>query len=365
MKKTLKKRTMSSKKAGLPPGTPVYTGDSTVSEVKIIMMDYNKESCIIKPMKHFKDSIPFFDNKSVTWINITGLREVNLIDELGNFAGLHPLIIEDILHTQQRPKIETYEGYIFIVMKMIILSNGNMSENFDFEQFSLILGKNYVLSFLENDHPVFDEVVNRITNNMGKIRNSGSDYLAYRLIDVIVDNYFKMLEVLGDRMEDLEVELVEHPTRETLHKIHGLKRELIFVRKSIWPLREVISALERDEGYLIKRQTHVYLRDLYDHTIQIIDTVETFRDLIGGMLEVYLSSISNKMNEIMKVLTIFTAIFIPLSVIAGIYGMNFKTEVSPYNMPELNWVYGYPFALGLMAAVAATLLLIFKKKKWF
>jgi len=232
------------------------------------------------------------------------------------------------------------------------------------EQVSLILGSNYVISFQESIGDVFDSIRNRIRNSKGRIRKMGSDYLAYSLIDAIVDNYYVTLEIVGEKIESIEEKLISNPIPETLQTIYNLKRGLIFLRKSVWPLREVISGLQRSESKLINKSTNIYLRDVYDHTIQVIDSIETYRDMTSGMLDIYMSSISNKMNEVMKVLTIFAVIFIPLTFVAGIFGMNFNPESSPFNMPELNFYWGYPMALFVMAIIGFVMLIYFRRKKW-
>lgn len=352
----------SSKNRGLVPGTPVFVGEKKAEEIKITIVDYDEKNFEIKEAQAVNECFPFKNTPTNTWINITGLHEVDVINELGKHFGLHPLIVEDIVNTEQRPKTDVFDDYIFLIMKM---HKYNVeSKEINTEQLSIILGKNFVITFQENHGDIFKPIMTRIKNNKGRIRKTGTDYLAYALMDTIVDNYFNILEDIGGEIGYIEDELVTNPTPETLHKIHFLKREMIFLRKSVWPLREIISGLEREESLLIKESTNIYLRDLYDHTIQVIDSVETFRDMISGMLEIYLSSISNRINEVMKVLTIFAAIFIPLTFIAGVYGMNFNPGKSPLNMPELNWYLGYPFALVLMAGVAVVLLFFFRRKKW-
>jgi len=271
-------------------------------------------------------------------------------------ANLHHLVIEDIHNTYQRPKAEDYEDFLYIVLKMISWDeNLNQAQA---EQVSMILGKGYVLSFKEDPGDIFDPVRVRLREGKGRIRKSGADYLAYALLDQVVDNYFLVLENLGERIESLEEELTTNPSPATLKAIHHLKRELIFLRKSVWPLREAINSLERGDSSLFQAETLVYLRDLYDHTIQVMDTIETFRDMVSGMLDIYLSSISNRMNEIMKVLTIIATIFIPLTFIAGVYGMNFA------NMPELQWPWGYFAVWGVMILVAGGMIIFFKRKGW-
>jgi len=260
------------------------------------------------------------------------------------------------MNTGQRPKMEDFGDYLFIVLKM--LHYDEEEDETKTEQVSLILSSKFVISFQENEGDVFDSVRDRIRSDRGRIRKMGVDYLAYSLIDAIVDNYFMVLEKIGEKIEDIEDEMVKNPTPEVLHTIHRLKRELIFLRKSVWPLREVISRLERWESPLIDKSIDIYLRDVYDHTIQVIDALETFRDMLSGMLDIYLSSVSNRMNEVMKVLTIIATIFIPLTLVAGIYGMNFKY------MPELDWFWGYPMVYMIMLAIGVVMLIYFRKKKW-
>jgi magnesium transporter len=353
MPKIMKK---SSKKSGLPPGSLVYIGEKTTYKTRISVIDYSTGKFDEKEVKKIEECIKLKRKPSVSWINVDGLQEVEIIEKLGNCFEIHPLVLEDILNTDQRPKIEDYENYIFIILKMLYVEE--KTHEIHSEQVSLILGNNFVISFQETIGDVFDSVRERIRKGKGRIRKMESDYLAYSLIDSIVDNYFIILEKIGEKVEDLEKDVITNPTPDVLQQIYNLKREMIYLRKSVWPLREVINGLLREESKLINKKTYVYLKDLYDHTIQTIDTIETFRDMISGMLDVYMSSVSNKMNEVMKVLTIFAAIFIPLTFIAGIYSMNFQ------NMPELSWQWGYFFIIALMAFVGATLLLYFKRKKW-
>ena len=350
------------KKAGLPPGTLVHVGEKKVEAVKISYLDYDERNFQEKQVSNIEECFPFKTTPTVTWINIDGLHDVEIIEKLGNQFELHPLILEDVLHTEQRPKYEDFDNYIFVVLRM--LQYNEQIQDIESEQVSLILGTNFVISFQERVGDVFDSVRERLRNAKGKIRKMGSDYLAYALLDAIVDSYFVILEKVGERIESMEEELVVNPKEKTLQQIHTMKREMISLRKSIWPLREVISGLQRSESSLIAETTGIYLRDIYDHTIQVIDTVESFRDMVSGMLDIYLSSISNKMNTVMKVLTIIATIFIPLTFIAGIYGMNFNPEKSPWNMPELNWYWGYPVVWLVMAVIAVIMLIYFKRKKW-
>lgn len=345
-----------SKKAGLPPGTLVHIGERKIAEAKITVMDYGEKEFTEGEVKGVEECFLFRDRPTVTWINIEGVHDAKAVEKLGECYGFHPLVLEDILNTDQRPKIEDYGDYLYIVLKM--LHNGG-SEEIVPEQISIILGRNFVVSFQEGiEGDAFNQVRERIRTGKGRIRNQGADYLAYSLIDAIVDHYFVVLEQTGERLEDLEEELVTDPDSGTLHEIHALKREMIFLRKAVWPLREVVNVLERGESTLVRDATKIYLRDVYDHTIQVIDAIETSRDMLAGMLDIYLSSMSNRMNEVMKFLTIIGTIFIPLTFIAGIYGMNFEF------MPELKWRWGYFLVMAGMAGIGIGLLLYFRRKKW-
>lgn len=345
-----------SQKTGLPPGSLVHIGEKKAGETKITVLDYSDTG--FQEMETFaiEECFIFKDKPTVTWINIEGLHRIETIEKLGECYGFHPLVLEDILNTDQRPKLEDYESYLYIVLKMLL---NETSPEVVTEQISLILGPNFVISLQEGlEGDVFNPIRERIRAGKGRIRNMGADYLAYSLIDAVVDNYFVILEKMGERIEELEDELLTGPTTDTLHEIHELKREMIFLRKAVWPLREVISALQRDETFLVGDPTRVYLRDVYDHTIQVIDAIETSRDMLAGMLDIYLSSISNRMNEVMKFLTVIGTIFIPLTFIAGVYGMNFEF------MPELKWRWGYFSVWAVMAAIGMFMLLYFKRKRW-
>jgi magnesium transporter len=354
MAKLIKKR---SRKAGLPPGTLVHIGEKKTGEVKIALIDYDEAKFQESEVKTVEECFPFREKPTVTWINVEGVHRVELVEKLGNCFGLHPLVLEDILNTDQRPKIEIYGDYVYIVLKM--LYDGDLNRPIETEQVSLILGSNFVISFQEGkEGDVFNPVRERIKGGKGLVRKMGSDYLVYSLIDTIVDHYFLILERLGEKIELLEEELVAHPTDTTLHKIRKFRNEIIFVRRVVWPLREVISGLGRKESPLVKETTEVYLRDVYDHTIQVMDTVEVYREMLSGMLDIYLSSVSNRLNSVMKVLTIIATIFMPLTFIAGIYGMNFK------HMPELGWRWGYPAVWLLVLVIGISMLIYFRKKKW-
>lgn len=353
MPRLVKKR---SKKVGLPPGTLVHIGEKKRERTTITILDYDEQHLQEQEIATVDECLPFKDKPTVTWINVDGIHQVEILERLGEYFGLHPLVVEDILNTDQRPKMEDFGDYIFIVLKMLYYSDKD--NEIVTEQISLILGPNFVISFQEREGDIFDPIRERIRSEKGRIRKMGADYLAYALVDSIVDNYFVVLERLGERIEFLEDELVSNPTPETLQTIHNLKREMIFLRKSVWPLREVVSGLERGESPLIQESTGIYLRDVYDHTIQVMDAVETFRDMLSGMLDIYLSSISNRMNEVMKVLTIIATIFIPLTLIAGIYGMNFKY------MPELESPWAYPVVWLVMLVIGGLMLIYFRRKRW-
>jgi len=350
----IKKR---SKKAGLPPGSLVHIGEKKAEIPKITVMDYGEAHFQEKEIKTIEECFLFKETPTVTWINIDGLHQVEILEKLGECYGFHPLVLEDILNTDQRPKMEDYGEYLYIVLRM--LDQSNQGSEILTEQVSLILGPSFVISFQEREGDVFDPIRERIRNNKGRIRKMGADYLTYALLDSIVDNYFIVMEKLGEKIEFLEEELVKRPIPETLQTIHRLKREMIFFRKAVWPLREVIGGLERGELPLVKETTRKYLRDVYDHTIQVIDTVETFRDMVSGMLDIYLSSVSNRLNAVMKVLTIIATIFMPLTFLAGIYGMNFKY------MPELEWRWGYPAVWFAVILIGVSMLIYFKRKGWF
>jgi magnesium transporter len=354
MAQSVKKR---SKKAGLPPGTLVHIGDRVTEQSKITVINYDEEQFLEVEAKTPEECSPFKDKTNVTWINVDGIHEAETIEKMGQMFSLHPLLLEDIMNTDQRPKMESYDDYLFIVLKTLFYDEKEKSTIT--EQISIVLGANYVLSFQERESNVFYPVTERLKNSKGKIKKMGADYLVYSLIDVIIDNYFIILEKLGERVDDLEVQLVTSPKTETLKSIQSLKREMIFLRRSVWPLREVISSMERGESTLIQSSTYVYLRDIYDHTIQAIDTIETYRDMLSGMLDIYLSSVSNKLNEVMKVLTVIATIFIPLTFIVGVYGMNFE------HMPELKWRWGYPSIWLLMISIGVFMAFYFRKKKWF
>jgi magnesium transporter len=353
MARIFRKRT---KKAGLPPGTLVYTGEKVHEPATITVTDYDEKNYDEREVSRFDECLVFRDKPSVTWINVCGISQVANLEKLGECFNLHPLVLEDILNIDQRPKIEDYEDYLYIVLKTI--QYGEQTDDIMVNQISIILGRNYVISFQEGDGNLFAPIRERLAAAKGRSRKAGADYLAYSLIDLVVDHYFVVLETFAENIELLEDAVVSRPTPTTLQDVHRFKNDMIILRKSLWPLREVIARLERRESPLIEDATTVYFKDVYDHTIIAIDTVETYRDILSGMLDIYLSSVSNRLNQVMKVLTIIATIFMPLTFIVGLYGMNFKY------MPELEWRLGYFSVLGFMALVAITMLVIFRKKRW-
>lgn len=353
MRQFSKKR---SRKAGLPSESLVYTGDRKNGTVTLHILDYDEAHVQEAEATDIEACIPYKKKPTVTWIDVDGVHDVPMLEKLGDCFGLHRLVMEDILNTDQRPKIEDYGDYLYIVLKM--LSQGKGGE-ITTEQVSLILGENFVLSFQEGiAGDVFTPVRDYLRRGKGRIRKMGADYLAYSLLDAVVDNYFVILEKLGERIELLEAELLENLTQKTVRKIYQVKRDLIFLHNAIWPLREVVSVLGKHESTLIRESTVPYLRDVYDHVIHVVDNVGIYREMLSGMLDMYLSTVSNRLNEVMKVLTIIATIFMPLTFLAGLYGMNFK------NMPELEWHYGYPLLLCVMAGVAVFMVFYFKRKKW-
>ena len=342
------------KRSGLLP-VDSKTGGSSPSPVRITVLDYDASQFQEKTIKEIRECFLFRDTGTVTWINIDGLGDPHLIEDLGRGFTVHPLILEDIFNIGQRPKMEDLCDYLYLTLKM--LTYLTPENEIKIEHISMVVGKNFLISFQEDIGDVFDPVRERIRKD-GRIRQFGPDYLAYALIDGIVDNYFAVMEKLEEQVEDLEEELVVNPTQASLQKINRLKKDMIFLRKSVWPLREMINNLERSDSAIIHESTRIYLRDVYDHTIQVIDSLETFRDMVSGMIDIYLSGLSYKMNEIMKVLTLIATIFIPLTFVVGLYGMNFR------NMPEIDWEFGYYSVLIVMALMVIGMLTYFRKKKW-
>jgi magnesium transporter len=354
MVEKIKKRSL---KTGLPPGSMVHIGAKKAGASRIRILDYDEQGVREKNEALLDECLPLRDTDSVTWIDIEGLNDTGLLDRLGNCYGLHPLILEDILNTDQRPKSDDMESYIYVVLKMLDFNHASLE--IVSEQVSIIFGRNFVISIQEGrEGDLFEPLRERIRNGKGRIRKLGADYLAYSLLDTIIDHYFLILEKFAERIETLEENLVSDPKPETLRQIHNMKREMIFLRKSAWPLRELIYNLEKSDSELIQSMTKIFLRDIYDHAVHIIDSIETYREMLSSMLDIYLSSVSNRMNQVMKVLTIIATIFMPLTFMAGVYGMNFRY------MPEIDWRWGYPLVLLVMSTVAGVMLYLFKKKKW-
>lgn len=343
-----------SKKTGLSPGTLIHIGERRTEAVTVTLFNYAGPRCeehVVTDVNELR--LPA--DETVTWVNVGGVHKVDVLEAFGKHFGLHPLLLEDIANTDQRPKLDDYETYFFLVMKMLMISERG---DIVVEQVSFVLGRNYVLSFQEDGADVFHSVRDRLRGGKGRLRQNGSDYLLYALIDAVVDQYFAVLEMLGERIESLQERVIADPKPDTLKDIHALKRQLLFVRRAVWPLREAINNLSRSECAFLREPTRIFFRDVYDHVVQIVDTIETLREMVSASLDIYLSSVSYRLNTVMRVLTVITTIFMPLTFIAGIYGMNFEY------MPELKWPWGYPMALGIMGVVAAVMLIGFRRKKW-
>ena len=349
--------TQSSKKElGQIPGSVIYTGKKPKQKLFIESFDYNKDHCTVKELDSVEEGFEYKLTDSITWINLNGLNHVTEIEKLGAHYDLHPLVLEDIVNISQRPKIDEYDNYLFVVLKMLYY---DANENIVSEQVSFVLGKNYVLSFQESEGDVLNGVRQRIQQAKGRVRSQQADYLLYVLIDAIVDHYFNVIEVLSDKIEDFETAIFSGQAKDDVSQdIQNLKREILRVRRSIFPLREVISRIEKNENKLIQKKTITYYRDIYDHLIQVSENIDIYREMIWSLMDMYMTTISNKMNEVMKVLTIMASIFIPLTFIAGIYGMNFE------HMPELHYKYSYYILWGVMIILFLGMLIYFKRKKW-
>lgn len=346
----------STKRAGESPGTLFYNGEHKTEKIKLTLIEYGKDFSEKKELKKIEEAFDRKGKDTIKWVNIEGLHDISIIEKIGKEFKLHPLMLEDILNISQRPKMDDYEDYILIVLKMIYYND--KKKEIVTEQVSLVLVEQYVFSFQEFEGDVFDEVRQRILTGKGNVRKQGPDYLVYALIDAIVDSYFFILEQIGDCSEDIEQQLMEEPKKEVLQAIYNLKREMIYLNSSIWPLREVVGNLTRTDSVIIKESTRLYLRDVYDHILQVVDIMQSYRDIMTGMLDTYLSSISNKTNDVMKILTIFSSMFIPLTFLAGIYGMNFKY------FPELELPWAYPAFWIVTLAIIALMLGYFRRKKW-
>ncbi len=350
----LSRRTM--KPAGSPPGTLLHTGERKREKMKLTVIDYDDTGITETELESVEACVRFKDSTRVTWLNVEGLHDVEALERLGEYFGLHHLVLEDILDTDQRPKVEDYGDYMFVLARVSCCNQEK--DEVDTEQVSLVLFPKIVITFEEGGIDVFAAVRDRIRMGKGRIRQRGTDYLLYALLDAVVDGYLVTLAELGERIESMEEEIVTDPGPYRLNAIHTLRTQIASLRRIVWPLREVIHSLDRGAPALFDESTTIYVRDLYDHTMHVVDTIETFRDTLSGMLDVHLSSVSQRMNEVMKVLTIIATIFIPITFIAGVYGMNFQY------MPELEFPWAYPTALGVMLAVAVGMIVYFRKKQW-
>ncbi len=345
-----------SEKSGLPPGSLVHVGEVHKHEHKITVIDFNKTTLTQRTIKTIDELLPYKTTDTVTWVIIDGLKDVSIIDAIGQYFDIHALVLEDILNTHQRPKFEEFDDYLYIVIKALSLEADQF--NVQYEQVSLLLLDKFVFTFKEKPDAIFDPIFSRLNNDKSHVRNLGTDYLVYVIMDAIVDEYFSLQDTFDELIESVEDDLLTNPSALTLNTIQKIKRELIFLRRSVSPMRELLASIQRSESPLLNDKTKRYFGDIYDHVIRVTEAMESYRDLITGMLDIYLSSVSNKMNETMKVLTVFASIFIPLTFIAGVYGMNFEY------MPELKWRWGYPVLWLVFISVSVFLLKFFKKKNW-
>ena len=345
-----------SRKSGLPPGSLVHIGAERTEPIRITVVDYAQDQFEEREVRAVEELASYRGKSTVTWIDVVGIHDPGVIGQIGSQFNIHPLLMEDIMNTTQRPKIDDLGQYICVILKVITFDDKSMELRI--EQASLVFSDDFVLSFQESDSGIFRPLRERIRNSLGKTRRMGTDYLAYALMDAAVDHYFVVMEKMGEKIDVLEDEVVANPKREVLRSVQQLRDEILLVRRSVWPLREVVSLLERAESPLIDKTTSLYFRDVYEHTIQVMDTVDTYRDILSGMFDIYLSSVSNRLNEVMKVLTIIATIFMPLTFIAGVYGMNFQF------MPGLKSEYGFWIMGAFMLLVFAGMFAAFRKRKW-
>lgn len=341
-----------------PPGTLKYRGKKDSKTTTVEVINFDKDFYEKLELKNITDIFSLKESNAISWININGLNNLSEIEKLGVNYNIHPLTLEDILNTMHRPKIDEFENYLFIVFKMLYFSE---DDNLIYENVSMVVGKNYVFTFQESDGDVFNDLRDRISNSKGRVRNLGSDYLMYTILDAIVDHYITVIEAFSDKIEDLESHIFENDSNsnETPIQIQALKQEILKIRRSIFPFREVVNRLEKIESDIIDPKTHSYIRDLRDHIVHVSESIELSREMVWNLMDMHMSIISNKMNEVMKVLTIIATIFIPLTFMAGIYGMNFD------NMPELHYEYGYHLLWAAMIIIFIIMLIYFKRKKWF
>jgi magnesium transporter len=341
---------------GTPPGTLVYDREQRAGEVTLRVIDYGPGACHVRAPKRIEDTFPLRDSDTVSWIDIEGLHDTEMLARFGGHFGLHPLVLEDILNTHQRPRVEEYDDYLFVVARMLIA--GKNGEPFHSEQVSFVLGKRFVATFQDLPGDVFDPVRQRVEQGRGKSRRLGPDYLLYSLLDALVDNYFIVLQSIAERIETVEAVVALHPRAGDLDDVHRLRRELQYIRRNVWPLRDAVAELSRSDSPLITDDTHVYLRDLHDHVVQVIESVENFRDVLASLQDLYVSSIGQRTNEVIRVLTIISTIFVPLTFLAGVYGMNFR------HFPELAWTHGYAAFWAVSVIVVALLLVFLRRRGW-
>lgn len=347
---------------GTAPGT-LHQGDSARGiPLKILLTDYTDDEFTELVLGEAEECRAYLERNTTTWIHVQGDAEPDTLRQLGKLFGLHHLALEDVINTGQRPKVDDYKGQLFVVLAHPVIEAD--STDLKMEQLSLFVGQNFLISFHPGASDPFEPIRKRLRDHAGRIRERGADFLLYALVDLVIDEGFPVLELIGDEIEQLEEQLLVAPTRDSLHQLHHLKRTMLTVRRMLWPQREVLNVLVRDESEVIAEENQVYYRDCYDHTIQVMDLIETYRDMVTGLLDVYLSSVSYRLNEIMRVLTIIATIFIPLTFIVGVYGMNFGNDNSPWAMPELHWYYGYPMVWLLMIGVLVAMLAYFRRKKW-
>ena len=351
-----KKKKKSYKTRNVSPGTFSYRGKKSLSATNIDIINYNASAYTVIETQRAEEAFNFNDKDTVTWINVNGLNCVDEIQKLGEHYHLHPLTLEDIGNTSHRPKLDEFEKYLFIVFNMLYFKT---EDEITYEHMSMIVGENYVITFQEADGDVFNDLRERISNGLGRIRGLGSDYLMYAILDAVVDHYITVIEAFGDKVEDLEDAVFSADSNNDMSNlIQEHKREILKIRRSVVPLREVINRLDKMDTPIIEERTHSFLRDLYDHIVQVNENIELYREMVWSLMDMYMTVISNKMNEVMKVLTIIATIFIPLTFIAGIYGMNFD------NMPELHYKYSYYILWGVMAIIFVLMLIYFRRKKW-
>lgn len=342
--------------AGLPPGTLVYDRERRVADVAIRVMDYGPGACHVHRPKTIEETFALRDSTTVSWIDIEGLHDTEMLNRFGAHFGLHPLVLEDILNTHQRPKLEEYEEYLFIVARMLTVASGK--DALHSEQVSIILGKRFVITMQEIPGDVFDPVRKRVEQGRGRARRMGPDYLVYSLLDSMVDGYFVLLEKIAERIEKVEQNIAQSPKPQDLADVHELRRELVYLRRNIWPLRDVVAGMDRSESELVHDDTRVYLRDLHDHVVQVVESMENFRDVLASLQDLYVSGLSQRTNEVIRVLTVISTIFVPLTFLAGVYGMNFKF------LPELEWRWGYLSFWIVSIAVVISLLAFLRRRGW-